>query len=406
VDPNEILTALLSPEGRADPYPLYAALHEHGEVIAQDAFALVPGYDAVNGVLRDPALRVLDAARYDELMPAWRDHPSLSADGILNLNPPQHGRVRGLISREFTQRRVAGLAQAVSAMTDRLLDDMADRGADGSPVEFMHDFAFLLPVTVICELIGIPEADRETFRPLARALVAALEPATMTEQQWAEADAAAVWLNEYFSDLAAERRALPRDDLISALVGIHDSADGRLSNSELQDNLGLLLVAGFETTANLLGNGLRIILDSPALGPQLASGELAVAGFVDEVLRYDSPVQVTSRRSAEPASVGGHPVPANYEILLFLAAANRDARRFPAPEVFQADRADGPPLSFGGGAHFCLGSALARLEAGLAFPKIVSRFPGITAAGEPVRKDGLVLRGFESMPVRVARLTS
>ena len=402
MDPNEILTALFSSEGRADPYPLYAALHEHGAVVGQDGFVLVPGYDAANGVLRDPAFRVLDAARYDEVMPGWRDHASMGADSILSLNPPLHGRIRGLISREFTPRRVAGLASPVGLMTDRLLDDMAERGADGSPVEFMHDFAFLLPVAVICELIGIPEADRETFRPLARALVATLEPETLTEQQWADADAAAVWLNEYFAELAAERRAVPRDDLISALVGIRDSADGRLSNSQLQDNLVLLLVAGFETTANLLGNGLRIILDNPALGRQLASGELAVTGFVEEVLRYDSPVQLTSRRAADPATVGGHPVPANYDILLFLAAANRDARRFSDPDVFKADRAEGPPLSFGGGAHFCLGSALARQEAVVAFPKIMRRFPGIAAAGEPVRKDALVLRGFESMPVRVA----
>jgi cytochrome P450 len=218
VDADEIFPALLTPAGRADPYPLYAVLHDLGEAVAVDGVVLVPGYEAANAVLRDPGFRVADAARYDEIMPNWRDHPSMSMESILSLNPPEHGRIRSLISRAFTQRRVAGLAPAIAAMTGRLLDDMAERGADGSPVEFMHDFAFLLPVTVICELIGIPEGDREGFRPMAAALVATLEP-TSTRQQWADADVAAGQLNDYFIALAAARRAEPRDDLISALSG-------------------------------------------------------------------------------------------------------------------------------------------------------------------------------------------
>ena len=401
MDAGEIFPALLTSEGRADPYPLYASLHELGDVIAQDGLVLVPGYDAANAVLRDPAFRVADAARYDEVMPGWRDHPSMSAESILTLNPPEHGRIRSLISHVFTQRRVAALEPAIADMTRRFLDDIAERGDGGHVVEFMHDFAFLLPVTVICELMGIPEADREGFRPLARALVATLEPVSSADQ-WAAADVAAVQLNDYFTTLVAARRGDPRDDLISALAGINDARDGRLSHSELLDNLVLLLVAGFETTANLLGNGLRILLADQLFADDIRDGRVQVAAFVEEVLRYDSPVQMTSRRAAASASVGGRPVTPADEIIVMLGASNRDPRRFTEPNRFNPARVDGGPLSFGGGAHFCIGSALARLEAAVAFPQILARFPRLAAAGEPVRKDGLVLRGYESLPVVVA----
>lgn len=401
MDAQEIFTALLTPAGLADPYPLYAALHDMGDAIASDGVVLVPGYELVSAVLRDPLFRVPDAARYDEIMPGWRDHPAMSMDSILSLNAPEHGRIRSLISRVFTQRRVAALEPAIADMTTRLLDDIGERGADGQVVEFMHDFAFLLPVTVICELIGIPAADRTGFRPLARALVATLEPMS-TKEQWRAADAAAVELDDYFTALVAARRVTPRDDLVSALTEINNTRDGRLSDSELLDNLTLLLVAGFETTANLLGNGLRIILADRTLAADLRAGAIPVPAFVEEVLRFDSPVQLTSRRPAEPTPVGGHCVSPAEEVILMLGAGNRDPRRFAEPDTFNAARSDGGAISFGAGPHFCLGAALARLEAGVAFPQILSRFPELQAAGEPVRKNGIVLRGYESLPVAVA----
>jgi cytochrome P450 len=284
-------------------------------------------------------------------------------------------------------------------MADGLLDAMADRGADGSAVEFMHDFAYLLPVTVICELIGIPEADREGFRPVARDLAGVFE---VTDIDTLPAiNAAATELLAYFTALAAERRAAPRDDLLSNLLAVSDSGDGRLDEAELLHNLTLLLVAGFETTTNLLGNGLQIVLRDPPAGEAVRDGSVPASAFVEEVLRYDSPVQLTSRIGYD-TSLGGVAVAEGTGVVTLLGAGNRDPRRFTDPSRFDPARPDGGPLSFGGGAHFCIGAALARLEGAVAFPRLLRRFPKISPAGEPTRRDRLLLRGFDTLPVTLA----
>jgi len=401
MDPTEIVNSLATPEGRADPYPLYAALHETGEAVQiGSGDVIVIGYDAINAVLRDPEFRVSDQSVFDR-MPGWQANAVLvqGADWILNLNAPRHSRIRSLIARAFTARRIAGMRPAIEAMADKLLDTIADAGADGSSVEFMHDFAYLLPVNVICELIGIPERDREAFRPVARDLAAVFElhdAATLPA-----INAAAIELLAYFTALARQRRAAPRDDLLSDLLAISDSGDGRLSDAELLHNLTLLLVAGFETTTNLLGNGLQIILADPPAGDAVRDGSVSAPAFVEEVLRFDSPVQLTSRIGYDTV-LADVPVSAHTEVITLLGAGNRDPRRFASPGRFDALRADGGPLSFGGGAHFCIGAALARLEGSVAFPRLLNRFPKISAAGEPTRRDTLVLRGFDELPIAVA----
>src|SRR5580704_18006 len=384
MDAIEILTALGTSAGRADPYPPYAALHEIGDVIdIGPGGVMVVGYDAINLVLRDPGFRVSDESSFDRDFPAWRQNPAFvqGADWILNLNPPRHSRIRSLMARAFTARRIAGLEPAIARMADDLLDAMADRGADGGVVEFMHDFAYLLPITVICELIGIPEEDREGFRPVARDLAGIFELNDI--ETLPSINAAAVELLAYFTGLAARRRASPGDDLLSDLLAVSDAEDGRLTDAELLHNLTLLLVAGFETTTNLLGNGLQIILQDPPAGEAVRDGSVPPAAFVQEVLRFDSPVQLTSR-IGDGTSVSGVPVPPDTEVLTMLAAGNRDPRRFTDPGRFDPARPDGGPLSFGGGAHFCIGAALARLEGSVAFPRLLRQFPKIAPAGDPV----------------------
>jgi cytochrome P450 len=401
MDAIEILTALGTPAGRANPYPYYAALHELGEAVQPaPGMVIVAGYDAINSVLRDPGFRAGDEASWDKSFPGWREQPVLvqGADWLLNINGRKHARIRSLIAHAFTARRVAGLEPAIAAMADGLLDAVADGGADGSAVEFMREFAYLLPVTVICELLGIPERDREAFRPLARDLTGIFE--FSDPERLPAINAAAIELLAYFTGLAAMRRAAPRDDLVSDLLAVSERDDGRLTDAELLHNLTLLLIAGFETTTNLLGNGLQVVLTQPGVGDAVRTGTVPVGAFIEEVLRFDSPVQLTSRVGYE-SKVGGVAVADGDDVMTVLGAGNRDPRRFAHPDTFDALRADGGPLSFGGGAHFCIGAALARLEAAVAFPRLLQRFPRIAPAGEPVRRDTLLLRGFDALPVTV-----
>jgi cytochrome P450 len=401
----EIFNQLLGPAGIADPYPLYAALHEHGPIVrANEMLVLVPGYELASSVLRDSAFRVPDAELLDEMNPGWREHPSLDPNSMLTLNDDPHSRIRSLFTKQFTKRRVAELEPVVIAQTDALLDKIADLGAAGAPVDFMEEFAFALPVTVICELIGVPESERDEFRPLARSLTATLEP-LIDEAGLVEADSAALKLASMFASLVAERRARPADDLLSGLVAAAAAEQGRISENELIQNLILLLVAGFETTTNLLGNGVHLVLGDPAgtaAAELRASGPDFAAAFVEEVLRYDSPVQFAEdRRRKVPAEVGGFTIDPHDHLIVMLGAANHDPRRFAEPGRFWPGRPDPGPLSFGAGAHFCLGSALARLEGTVAFPRLFSRFPRLAAAKPPQRRVSLVLRGFEHLLITV-----
>ena len=405
-DAAGIIDALLAPEGRADPFPLYAQAHTIGPVsaITGNSF-LACGYAAVNQVLRDSGFGMADSARPrpedpDQLV----DHslPSMSRS-ILRANPPDHGRMRSLMTQVFTPRRVAALQPAIENAVDHLLDHLAETGADGRPIDFMDRFAFPLPVTVICELLGVAPADRHRFRPLAADLTEILE-LSAAASGLGPADAAARELAAYFAHLVGERRAAPDDDLVSALVAARDADDGRLSDEELLANLILLLVAGFETTTNLLGNGLAIVLDRPGLHTALRAGRIPISGFIEEVLRYDSPVQVTTRRArADDLAIGDISIPRGSEVILLVGAANRDPDRYHDPDRFDPTRTDVKPLSFGAGPHICIGNSLARLEATVAFSRLVARFPALTAAADqqPTRRDRLVLRGYQTLPVQV-----
>ncbi|MFI5692738.1 cytochrome P450 [Kribbella sp. NPDC051586] len=376
-----LIESLLSPTGRADPFPRYAEAHRLGPVLPiTDTAFLVVGYAAVNEVLRNPGFGI-------PADPSSQPSLELMQRSILRANPPDHGRMRSLISQVFTPRRVAALQPAIETAVDDLLDGLP------AEVDFMDRFAFQLPVTVICELLGVPASERQRFRPLASDLTAALE---LTDASDASADAAAQELGQYFAQLIRDPSA---DGLVSALVAACDAGDGRLSDEELLANLILLLVAGFETTTDLLGNGLAILLDQPDLTPAVRSDPGA---FVEEVLRYDSPVQVTTRVArTEGLSAGGVSMPVGSDLILLLGAANRDPARFPEPDQFDPARTGNKPLSFGAGAHICLGNSLARLEATVAFTHLTERFPSITPASRPTRRDRLVLRGYQTLPIQL-----
>jgi len=404
---EEIIGALMTPEGREDPYPLYAAARALGPVFGVPNFAtyVCTGYEEINAVLRSPEFGKFEHGQIVELWQGGlREGGSVDtiSRSILNANPPDHRRVRSLISSAFTPRRIAGLAPAIERVADQLLDELERLGGRGEPVDFMEYVAFRLPVTVICELLGIPEQDRARFRPLAHDLTVALElldnPAKL-----GPADAAALDLRTYFEKLTARRRAQPADDLVSALVQVNSADEGRISDVELIVNLILLLVAGFETTTNLLGNGLELALSRPNVTEGLRSGAIPVEGFVEEVLRYDSPVQLATRIAlTDEARIGGRRIPRGAQVLMLVGAAHRDPARFPDPEQFDPLRPESAPLSFGGGIHYCLGQGLARLEAQITFARLFQRFPEIRAAARPVRSDRLVLRGYETLEVALS----
>ncbi|MGX1616625.1 cytochrome P450 [Micromonospora chalcea] len=394
----------MSPEGRVDPYPTYERLRAHGPVVqAGPVFFVVTGYAEADAILRDARFGVMDDALRDQFMPGWRESPAILSisRSMLRTNPPDHSRMRRLAAGAFTPRRIAAMRDVVQAQADELIDAML--AAEG-PVDFMAAFAYPLPVGVICALLGVPAADRPLFRRWATDLTGVLEP-EITEEELAVADRGAAELRAYFTELVATRRRAPADDLTTALVQAHDGGD-RLSGDELLANLIVLLVAGFETTTNLLGNGLVALLEHPRAAAALAEHPEFAPGYVDELLRYDSPVQLTSRMSTAPARYGDVDLPPESWVIVMLGAANRDPRRYPEPARFDPWRPQVHPLSFGAGPHYCLGAALARLEAQVAFPLLLRRLPGLAVAGRPERRVRLTLRGHATLPVRVGREAS
>ena len=387
-----MLTALGMPEGRADPYPLYERLRAIGPVVtAPDGTLVVTGYRECSMLLRDHRLhktpeRRLAASGY----PQWQDRPALRLmfGSIMMLNPPVHTRLRRLVSACLTAR-VAGLRPAV----ERIVADTCEQIAGDS--DFVAGFAFPLPVTVIGELLGIPAADRPMFADLARDWSTVLE--VLTPQAVDRADAAASTVADYLADLATQRRDHPADDLISAMAA---GGGDKLTADELVTMAALLLKAGTETTTGLLSNGLVALLSHPDQAARLRAEPFLAIPAVEELLRYDSPVQMLSGRCApDDLTIAGFDLSDGQRVFAMVGAANRDAAVFSDPDRLTLDRAQQAPLSFGGGIHYCLGAPLARLEAQIAFPALLTRFPRLALAGEPVSREGTALRGHTSLPI-------
>ena len=401
---GHLLQVLITPEGQADPYPYYALMRDEARVF-RTSFGpyCVNGYAESQTVLRDPRLGrgvgIEDTgmdifgntdSRRGEFFDAGQ-HNMLMAD------PPDHTRLRRLVSRSFTPRQVERLRPAIHELVDTLLDDLARRGE----VEFMSEFALPLPMAVIGELVGVPAEDRAGLQPKVRAAARGIEP-VLTEDEIGAAIAAIEELGSYFEAFLADRRRQPRDDLMSALADASEN-DDRLTDEEILSTAILLFSAGFETTTNLLGNGLLALLRHPdQLADWTLHPEIAPTA-VEELLRFDSPVQFNLRAALEPADLAGEPIERGDRIVVLQGAANRDPAEFDRPEELDLRRSPNTPLSFGWGIHHCIGAALARLEGEIAFNALLERFDVIELSGEePQWRPGFTLRGLQSFPLRVA----
>jgi cytochrome P450 len=389
-----LLDELTTPVGREDPYPRYERLRQLSAVVrAQDGALVVTRYADCSTVTRDPRLGHLPPDMLAFLgYPDWPEHPALRQlfTSLLVLNPPDHTRLRRLVSGAFTARRVRALRPAIVRMVDDLLDEMTGE------VDFIGGFAFPLPVNVIGELLGVPSGDRAQFQSLVRDWTRVLE--VITPDVLSVADPAATTIRDYLAGLVAERRQRPGADLLSALVAAEEAGD-QLSEDELLTTAALLFAAGFETTTNLLGNGLVALLRHPAQLRALRERPDLTDSAVEELLRFDSPVQLITRVVTEPVELGGTTVAAGERVVAYLGAGNHDPERFAEADRLQLNRTDNAPLSFGGGIHYCLGAPLARLEAQVAFPALVGRFPRLALCGASERRDSLTIRGFTRLPV-------
>ena len=389
------------PEVHEDPYPLYQQLRAADPVHRSPlGFWVLTRHTDVLAVLRDP--RMSRDLRRSERMRQLRLSPEVdgllsgeeAAPSMLFVDPPDHTRLRALVSKAFTPRAVERLRPRVEVIVAELLERVAGAGA----MDVAEDLAYPLPVTVICELFGVPEPDRDRFRAWSRALVHLLDPLVAADSL-ERALQARLALHGYLRELIAERRAHPAGDLLTALIAAEDQGR-QLSEGELLSMCVLLLVAGHETTVNLIANGTLALLRHPETLAGLRSGAPLPGSAVEELLRYDSPVQFTSRHATADREIGGRRVRAGETVIAVLGAANRDPAQFPDPDRLDLARAPNRHVAFGGGIHFCLGAPLARVEARIAIGALLARLPGLELGPEPpVRRDTVTLRGLSSLPV-------
>ena len=378
---------------RENPYPLYRYLHATAPVQWNDVLGawLLVRYADVTGSLTD--------ARFS----ADRTKAGLVSDGyqvaksILVSDPPDHTRLRALVSKAFTPRMVEQLRPRIIAIVGELLDRIAAR--EGA-VDLIPALAYPLPVVVIAELLGVPAEDRVKFQRWSAVLAASLDPLVSAELMDRVAEARES-LHVYLRGIIAERRRQPRSDLISALVAVEERGD-TLSEPELVVMCTLLLIAGHETTVNLIGNGVLALLRNPDQLARLQADPSLIGSAIEELVRFDSPVQMTGRIATEPVEIGGEMIEPGQWILPLLGAANHDPRQFCEPDRLDLARNPNAHVAFGRGIHFCLGAPLARLEGQIAIGALVRRFPKLTLAGEPRRRQQITLRGLESLPVLVA----
>jgi cytochrome P450 len=389
-----------------DPFPVFAQVRELGAVHAvtlADGHGawLVVRYEEARAALNEPLLS-------KDMHAALATGSGVVAEGLpgpdfarhmLTVDPPDHTRLRRLVSAAFSARRVEALGARIQTITDDLLDDIARQGAD-SRIDLVATFAFPLPFTVICELLGVPQRDRVS---LGEGFTKLLVP-TSTPAEYAAAKEASDAVVAMLGALVEAKQNDPGDDLVSALINARDGEE-RLDSQELLSTIFQLIVAGHDTTASLIGNSIVALIRNPAQLTQLRADPTRIPKAVEEFLRYDAPVpHSTFRYTAAPLTLGGVAIPAGEQVIICLAAANRDADRYASPETLDLDRDEARHLAFGHGIHHCLGAPLARMEGHVALASLLRRFPQISLAVPAAdlrwgHGDGLVLRGLSELPV-------
>jgi cytochrome P450 len=387
---------------REDPHPFYRRLRERDPVHRSrlgDGWVL-SRYDDILTVLRDPSWssderhwrryrRYRDRAGRAGIPDPYAEHRG----SMLRIDPPDHTRLRSLVSKAFTPRAVDAMRPRIAALMDELVGKLEARGR----MELVGDLAAPLPVMVIAEMLGVPPEDHLRFRRLSDEAVRMLGDAPLEEKRrGAEAIQA---LSTYFATIVEQRRAEPRGDLVSGMVAAEEAGD-RLTLAELLATCVLLLVAGNETTTKLIANSVLALLRHPEQLEILRADPARIEGAVDELLRFDGPVQLTSRLATQERELLGRPVHRGAQVLLLLPAGNRDPDAFADPEQLDVTRTDVRHLAFGHGIHFCLGAQLARLEAAVALDAIVTRFPGLKLGDDRIRwSTNTILRGPEALPL-------
>jgi cytochrome P450 len=389
---------LTDPAVVADPYPSFARARVQAPVQWHEGLGLWLAFTHAesDAVLRDRRLGRI-----------WRDREPAERFGSFNLvhrnallemEPPDHTRLRRLVSAAFARGHVERLRPWVQRLAGELVDGLVERSGGTEPVDVLSGMAEELPVAVIAELLGVPEADRPLLRPWSNAIVKMYEYGRTAAVEDA-AERAADQFVTYLRGLAAERRRTPGEDLLSHLVGVRDSDGDRLTEDELVTTCVLLLNAGHEATVNVSGNGLLALLEHPDQLARLRDDPGLLSTAVEEFMRFDSPLQLFERTATTDVQVGGVTVREGQKVAALLGAANRDPAVFPDPDRFDVGRTDNPHITFGAGVHFCIGAPLARVELQASFGALLERTSRLELGGEPVRRPEFVIRGLAELPV-------
>ena len=396
---------VFSPEILQDPYPTYARLHEEGplhylDVGSQWAVWSIISHAECSSIAKDPRLSAKRAQQMILLLPLERQAEFSELARMLGLwmifmDPPEHTRLRKLLNKGFSPAAIEGLRPQIEAIVDRMLSPLKH----GSEVELMRDFANAMPVRIISEMLGIPQELHDTFVNWSRAIAVFRGSPDRTVEQARAAQDALVALTDFFRKTVAERRRNKGKDLISLLIDIEEEGEV-LTEEELYAQCIALLFAGHETTRNLIGNGMYTLLRHPQEAGELREKPEMIRTAVEEILRYESPVQFTARVLKEDIEVCGQHIPKKWSILCMLGAANRDPKQFKDPNQLNLKRLNNEHLAFSAGPHFCIGSQLARLEGQIAILNLLRRFPEMKLTGpRPEWASTFGFRGLKSLPV-------